>query len=225
MHLKKKDHWKFAAEKIHLQMHENGRPTLRYTISLDGNAIAIFKSHRTRSVHFDRDCQCNCKWLLTKRLRSPLLCVQTSRDLCIFGGIYISVRVFWHVIYEWTIELTVIDAHDEWKHKNMPKRNRELKPASKREWEEKQKKYLEHVLKRAFCLTISFFFLHYSRVTVKFYWNDKYCEFIAQLSFATIWMRQHEKWALVYGHFKKKEKKLFALSTKNITPIYIINSH
>lgn len=46
--------------------------------------------------------------MVVNETQSPLLCVQTLRDLCIFGCTYRC--MFWRVIYEWTIELTVIDA-------------------------------------------------------------------------------------------------------------------
>lgn len=178
-------------------MHGNGRAALRYTKSLC-NAISIFKSGWTRhthTLHFDRNCQCNCKWLLTKRLRSPLLCVQTSRDLCIFGCIYISVRVFWHVIYEWTIELTVIDAHDEWKHKNCA----EERPNAN----EIQKKIPKTCIKTCISLDNFIFLIALPE------WQSSFTEMIniSQLSFATIWMRQN--WKMSVGLWSLEKNCFF----------------
>lgn len=56
---------------------------------------------------FRYEYQCNVNGHIYK-MYSPHLCMQTSCDLCIFGYI-----VFWHVIYGWTMELTVIDAMEK----------------------------------------------------------------------------------------------------------------
>lgn len=57
------------------------------------------------SLSLPFDLNVSVLWKLAFTNRSRLFCIQTSCDLWLFGYI-----VFWRVIYEWTMVLTVIDA-------------------------------------------------------------------------------------------------------------------